>query len=126
MARSGPPRKAGHRQIEAAPEEMHGTDLAQKSGTISFEDAIDGHQRAEVTRNGLSIVGAHFLIRGERNGMRQFARLAEVFRCRAEVAEQLNEPRVKVGHRHALETELCAAPVRGDADLDPNRPVRYE
>jgi hypothetical protein len=49
MARGGPPREAGHGEVEATPKEMNGARLAQEAGAKKLEDPIGLHERPPVS-----------------------------------------------------------------------------
>src|SRR5262249_9586250 len=65
MARRGSTREAGHREIEASPEEMHRARLAEKAGAELLEDAIDIDKDLEEAPDRIAIVGGMDLVLGE-------------------------------------------------------------
>ena len=56
MERRAAPGEPGHREIEAAPEEMDRARLAEKPGTEQLEDAIRLHERAPEAMGGRRVV----------------------------------------------------------------------
>ena len=74
MARRRTAGKARHRQIEAAPEEMHRTRLAEKAGAEMGEDLAGGEQHAPETVGIVGIIGCVHRILLERNAIGDLAR----------------------------------------------------
>ena len=57
VKRRGAAREAGHREIEAAPEEMNGTRLADEAGAELLEDAVGIAEDLQKAPHGLRVVG---------------------------------------------------------------------
>src|ERR1043165_9496149 len=78
MARRKATREAGHREVEAAPEKVHGTILAKKARAEALEHAVGRYERMEVTCHRLRIVRPLRLILREWGGVGYLVRLAKI------------------------------------------------
>jgi hypothetical protein len=136
VSRSRAPGEAGHSQIEAAPEEVNGTDLAEERGPEALQHAIDRHTSTEEACHRIRIVGPRGVIvdKGDRVG--HLVRAAVEVRRRPELAQQIGEARVEVRHRHwgEFEADYPPAALRPDHcvveeiehDFDASRPIGHE
>ena len=115
MRWSGAPRKAGYRQIEAAPEEMHGADLAEVARAEALQHPISSDRGVEETRHGLDVVGSIGVVLNEWNRVGHFIGTAVEVRRAADRTEQIAEAPVEVSNRHRAEAELCPAAISGAA-----------
>jgi hypothetical protein len=70
MGRRAPPGEARHRQIEAAPEEMHRARLAEKAAAEQLEHPVGLHQRAPEAVRGLGVVRLMRFVQGEADRVR--------------------------------------------------------
>ena len=91
MRWSGAPRKAGYRQIEAAPEEMHGADLAEVARAEALQHPISSDRGVEETRHGLDVVGSIGVVLNEWNRVGHFIGTAVEVRRAADRTEQIAE-----------------------------------
>src|SRR5215510_11271655 len=67
-------RKAGHRQIEAAPEKMHRARLADEAGAELFEQAVAVDEDLQEALHRLGIVGGMCRVLRESRWLRQLVR----------------------------------------------------
>src|SRR5450759_950552 len=72
MARRAPARKARHREIEAAPEEMHRTRLAKEAGAELLEHPVGIHKDLQEAPHGVWIVGSMPVVLRKPDRLRQF------------------------------------------------------
>src|SRR4030088_3645583 len=71
MARRAPARKARHREIEAAPEEMHRAGLAEEGGAELLEHPIGIDQYLQETPHSIRIVGGMLVVLRKPDRLRQ-------------------------------------------------------
>src|SRR3954452_17134651 len=119
--RRRPPRDPRHREVEAAPEEMHRARLAEKTGAEELEDAIGLDERApEAMRRG-GIVGGVDAVLREADRVRDLVRHLLDRDRDAEAAKDFHERSMEVGDGLRLERQrplLAAAGSRGEAVAD--------
>src|ERR1700723_1518085 len=72
MARRTPARKAGHGEIEAAPEEMHRARFAEESGAELLEHAVDVDQDLQEAPHRVRVVGGVLAVQRKPDRLRQF------------------------------------------------------
>jgi len=87
VQRRGPAGKPRHREIEAAPEEMHRAALADEARAELPEHAVALHQRPPEAVRGVRFVVAQHRVLRERRRVRQFIRMDVDFHRDAEPRE---------------------------------------
>ena len=118
MRRRRASREPGHRQIETAPEEVDGADLADEASPELMEHAVALHQAAPEPVDRLAVIAGVFdvLIEG-RVEARHLDRHRPHPRRQPELVEVGHELVVEVGHGPRLELHRPPLPVvGGDAE----------
>src|SRR4026209_1014155 len=92
----GPSGKAGHRQIEAAPEEMHRTAFAAEAGTKFFENAICLQEHAPEAVRIFQIISGVLLILVEGNCFQRFVRLHSNLYLNGELSQVVHYRTIKM------------------------------
>ena len=106
MERRNTAREAGHRQIEASPEEMHRTRLADEAGAKLLHDAVDGHQDAPEAMGVFGVIGGVLLILAEAHRARNLVwHLIDADR-QARSSSIAIHGRIEICHGTLLEVEL--------------------
>ena len=116
MIRRPPPREAGDREIQSAPEQVNGTGLTEKGSSEPVVYPVDGHQGLVVALHGFLIIGPVAVIRAERDGVGDLVRRVAEGRCAAEVGNQLHELRAERRDGGRLERERRLATVAAGAE----------
>ena len=80
MRRGTASRKARYRHVEAAPEKVDGTDLAQIAGTEALQHPVDLDERAKESRHGFRVVRPLQPISRERDWVGDLIRSTMQFR----------------------------------------------
>src|SRR5690348_1398743 len=103
MERRTASRKAGHRKVEASPEEMNGARLAEKTGAEEREHVVRTQQHAPESVDEVPVVGTVRYVLGERDGLGGFVRSAVDFNPDSKFVECSRKGGMKICHRRRLE-----------------------
>ena len=103
MARRLPLREPGHREIEAAPEEMHQARLAKKPGTKELEDAISLEKRAPEAMGRGGVIASMAAILREEDRVEHLVRHLVDRYCDAEAVQECDRPPMEIGNGLRLE-----------------------
>ena len=112
-AAAGKPR---HGQVETAPEQVHGTDLAEEAGTKALQHPVHRHAGAEEARHRLGIIGSVGMVVGKGNRIGKLVGGAMKLGAAAEPYQHVAETRVEAGHRARREAELRRAAIAVGAE----------
>ena len=133
--RRGAAGKARHREIEAAPEEMHGAAFALEASAENIQHPVGLHELAPEPLCRLAIVGGVLAIALERNGVFDFRRHGPDPDVNIERMEALHDLGVEISDRARRQGEPFAPsvahsqrqPVREkvEVDLHVPAPVRH-
>jgi hypothetical protein len=74
MQRGAPPGEPGHREVEAAPEEMDRADLAQEGAAEELQDTIGLDEREPESMRGVGVIARVNGVIGKGDGIRYFVR----------------------------------------------------
>src|ERR1017187_3862268 len=99
MARRAPARKARHRKIETAPEEMHRAGLAEEGGAELFEHPVGIDKNLQKAPHRVGVVRGMPVVLRKSDRLRQF--VGHVVNCdvNAEVREISHDSGVKTRDR---------------------------
>ncbi len=113
MQRCPPAGEPCHREIEAAPEEVHRAHLADEARAERFHHPVALHQRApEFLRESRIVLRVHTVL-VERERVRDLVRHGPDVHGDVEPLQQLHEGGVEIHHRHRRERERLDPPVAG-------------
>src|SRR5581483_4896891 len=107
MLRRPPSGKARHREIEAAPEEMHRGDLAEEGTAEMREHMVGGEQDAPEAVGIIAIIGRMHAILGKRDGIRDLVGHCVDADVEPEIGERGENLHIELGDRRRLEYELA-------------------
>jgi hypothetical protein len=91
---------------------MDWADLPDIGGAKSIQHVIDRDDRMEKTRYRVGIVGPRLPIISKRNWIRNFVRATVELRLAAQLPDQAQEARVKLGNGHWAKREARSPPIR--------------
>src|SRR5580700_1793432 len=103
--RSAPPREPRHAQIEASPEKMYRTVLANESGPEFPEDVVTQNQDLPEAVRIFGIVRSMLRVAGKANRVWHLAWHGPDFHLYAERPQGRHELRIKIGDRFRLQRE---------------------
>ena len=113
MRRGRAPREAGDGEVEGAPEQVDGRDLAENARSEVLEHAIDAHQRPVEALHGLAVVGPNLRVRSERHWIWHLVRAAVDTEPSPNPRHRLGGTREEVRDAHRLQREALALPTHG-------------
>ena len=126
MSRGRAAGEARDRQVEAAPEEVHGALLAVEAAAEALEDAVRLDHRAPPAVHGVAVIGRVLFVLGERDRRFHLDRPGEDLRLEAKRVQCLQVLRVEAGHRSggpgrsgACRLRRFAAPASGRRNRSP-------
>src|SRR6266404_9736619 len=110
MARRTAAGKTRHREIKAAPEEMHRAGLAEEAGAELLEHPIGIDKNLKKAPHRVRVVGGVLVILREAERLRQLVRHLVDHDVNAELGENSHNSRVKTSNRFAGQGKLprCA------------------
>src|SRR5207237_1185640 len=103
MRRRAAARKARDGEVERAPEQMYGRDLAEKAGAELPEHPLDLAKGSVKPLNCLPIIWARCMIFGEGCRIRDFVRRAVDVHASAETVDQRSRPFEEIGRAHRFQ-----------------------
>ena len=99
MGRRGPSGEPGHREIEAAPEEMDRARLADKAAAEELEDAIRLHERAPEAMGGGCVISGVDPVLRKADRIRNFVRRLLDRDRNAHAVEKIEGRAIEIGDR---------------------------
>lgn len=111
-------REPRHREIETAPEKMHGADLADEARTEGAHHAGGLQQRLVETRDVFGIILRVRAIFIEGDAVFDLTRRGPDADVDIKAPQTLHESRIELGNRHRFERQALAAAVVG-FDVEP-------
>src|SRR3979411_631119 len=113
MPRRAPARKARHREIEAAPEEMHRARLAEEGGAELLEHPIGIDQYLKETPHSVRVVGGMLVVLRKPDRLGQFVGHLVDGDMNAKLRERCHDRCVETRDRLSGESKLPRCAVAG-------------
>ena len=111
MRRRRSPGESRHREIEAAPEEVHGARLAEERSLEVLERAVGREQHTMKAPDVIRIIGRMHVVFRERNRIGNFVRTAVDSDVQTQIAESLEQTGVKRRDRFSSQRQCARRPV---------------